>query len=104
MNMCNDALDPTDPTPQHFGFPENAKPEQLQVWFRQEAFLEAYAKRGKIGKAAKASGITRWCVDKWLQNDVYAIKKRMADAHADYVESLGASVVCHHRRRGRSGR
>jgi hypothetical protein len=85
MNAYEDA---SEPTPQHYGLPENPKPEQLQVWFRQEAFLKEYAKCGKMGRAAKASGITHWCVDKWLHNDVYAIKKRLEDAHADYVELL----------------
>jgi hypothetical protein len=76
MNMYNEGLDPTAPTPQDYGFPENAKPEQLQVWLRQEAFLEAYAKRGKIGKAAKASGITHWCVDKWLHNAMFTQSRK----------------------------
>jgi hypothetical protein len=102
MSTYDGALEPVGgpeaiaPTPQYWGFPENPKPYQLEVWWRQEAFLEAYAKCGKIGKAAKASGITRWCVDKWLHNDVYAIKTRMEDAHADYVETLETEMdeVC----------
>jgi hypothetical protein len=49
-------------------------------------FLEAYSKCGRITQAAEASGITRWCVDKWLQTDKYSIKKRLEFAHAKYVE------------------
>jgi hypothetical protein len=49
-------------------------------------FLEAYSRCGRITQAAEASGITRWCVDKWLQSDKYSIKKRLEFAHAKYVE------------------
>jgi hypothetical protein len=84
MNRQDDAL---EPTPQHFGFPENPMPYQVQVWNRQEMFLAAYAKTGRRGQAAKEAGISVWCVEKWIAADVYGIKKRMALAHAKYVES-----------------
>jgi hypothetical protein len=92
--MSEWAMEPTSvpervaTTPQDWGLPHNPNTEQLQVWFRQEAFLKAYARCGKRGKAASLSGITRWCVDKWVSSDVYNIRKRMELAHADYVESL----------------
>jgi hypothetical protein len=58
------------------------------MWGKQERFLAAYAKCGKIGVAAKAIGITRWAVDYWRSTDAYAFKKRLEAAHKDYVELL----------------
>jgi hypothetical protein len=80
-------VDPVGPTPQDWGFPVNPTQRQRTLWYRQEMFLAAYAKCGRITEAAKCSGITRWCVDKWQQSDTYAIKKRMELAHAEYVEA-----------------
>jgi hypothetical protein len=75
-------------TPQDYGFPVHYTESNLRVWQRQEAFLSAFARSGKIGKAAKAVGISRACVEKWQGLDVYGFKKRMREAHADYVELL----------------
>jgi hypothetical protein len=77
-----------EPTPQDYGLPENPKPQQMQVWNRQELFLAAYARTGKRGKATKAAGLSVWCVEKWIAADVYGIRKRMELAHKEYVESL----------------
>jgi hypothetical protein len=84
--------------PEEFGVdgpaPANGNPstknyavEKRRVWQRQEAFLEAYRKCGKIGKAAQAVGLTRWAVDHWLRNDTFSFKERINMAHADYVEA-----------------
>jgi hypothetical protein len=54
----------------------------------QELFLAVYDKTGHRGQSAKEAGITIWCVDNWVQTDVYSIKKRMKEAHQRYVESL----------------
>jgi hypothetical protein len=62
--------------------------EKRRVWQRQEAFLEAYRKCGKIGKSAQAIGMTRWAVDYWLKKDIFGFKDRIDMAHQDYVESL----------------
>ena len=62
--------------------------EKRRVWQRQEAFLEAYRKCGKIGKSAQAIGMTRWTVDYWLKKDIFGFKDRIDMAHQDYVESL----------------
>jgi hypothetical protein len=64
----------------------------MQVWNRQELFLTAYAKTGKRSKAAREAGISIWCVEKWVAADVYGIRKRMEQAHRQYVESLEAEM------------
>ena len=87
MNTHDDEL---EPTPQDWGFPENARTDQWACWYRQERFLEAFAKCGQIGKAAKAVGITRRCVQLWQSSDVFSFRKRLEDAHMDYAESLEA--------------
>jgi hypothetical protein len=84
--------DSIEPTPRAYGFPENPMPYQVQVWNRQELFLAAYARTGKRSKAAKEAGITVWCVEKWVAADVYGIRKRMEQAHREYVESLEAEM------------
>jgi hypothetical protein len=81
-------LDSLAPTPQEYGFPIKPTSRDVQVWHHQEAFLEAFRRCGKIGIAARAIGLTRWAVDRWLRTDQYTFKKRMEDAHADYVELL----------------
>jgi hypothetical protein len=75
--------------PEEFGFPQaSATHKKVQVWQRQEAFLAAYRKCGKIGKGAQAVGLTRWAVDWWLRHDVFDFNRRIEAAHADYCESL----------------
>jgi hypothetical protein len=84
-------FDPSDihePTPQDDGFPDKASIAQRECWFRQEQFLEAFAKCGKIGKAAQATGMSRSCVERWQGADLYGFQKRMAAAHDSYVELL----------------
>ena len=51
-------------------------------------FLEAYKKCGKRAQAAKAVGLTLWCVEKWLGADVYGIRKRMELAHREFCENV----------------
>jgi hypothetical protein len=87
MNPHDDELKPVAPTPQDWGFPVNATVRQREVWNRQEMFLEAFKECGKAYKAARAVGLTPWCVDKWLQADSYSIKKRMELAHKEYCEN-----------------
>jgi hypothetical protein len=84
--------DSVEPALQDYGFPENPMPYQVQVWNRQELFLAVYARTGKRSKAAKEAGITVWCVEKWVAADVYGIRKRMEQAHHEYVESLEAEM------------
>jgi hypothetical protein len=80
--------DDFEATPQYYGFPEKPMPHQVKTWGLQELFLAAYDKTGHRGQSAKEAGITIWCVDNWVQTDVYSIKKRMKEAHQRYVESL----------------
>jgi hypothetical protein len=86
--MTTESNDALAPTPQDFGLPSNPTIQQQDCWYRQGLFLEAYAKCGKIGVAAKAIGVTRWCVERWQTQDLYGFNKRLAAAHKDYVEFL----------------
>jgi|SRR5918996_319656 hypothetical protein len=88
MSTSNDSSDLREPTPQDYGFPANASIAQREYWFRQEQFLEAFAKCGKLGKAAQATGMSRSCVERWQGTDLYGFQKRMAAAHDSYVELL----------------
>jgi hypothetical protein len=81
-------LDSLVPTPQEYGFPDHPTDSNLRVWQRQEAFLSAFARCGKIGRAAQAVGISRACVERWQSLNIYGFKKRMREAHLDYVELL----------------
>ena len=75
--------------PEEFGFPTDSHNQQkIQMWNRQEAFLEAYRQIGKIGKAAKAVGLTRWAVDYWVKKDIFGFQQRIKAAHQDYVEEV----------------
>jgi hypothetical protein len=73
--------------PEEFGLPPDATFQQKAVWHRQEMFLEAFRKCGKIGKAAKASGLTRWAAYYWQRDDTFSFNKRLEAAHEDYCES-----------------
>jgi hypothetical protein len=73
--MYNDALDPTAPTPQDYGFPENPAQCDIQCWHHQEAFLKLYRWCGKIGISAEAIGLTRRAVEYWMSSDHFAFKK-----------------------------
>jgi hypothetical protein len=58
-----------------------------QVWNRRELFLKAYARIGKIGKAAAATEIPVATVESWQRRDTHSFKKRMQLAHQKCVES-----------------
>jgi hypothetical protein len=89
MSTANDPTeDIREPTPQDYGLPANASITQRECWFRQERFLEVFAKCGKIGKAAQATGMSRSCVERWQSADLYGFQKRMVAAHDSYVELL----------------
>jgi hypothetical protein len=88
MSMYDNALEPTAPTPQDYGFPASPSLRNIQCWDHQEAFLKAYGELGTILHAARAVGIHRTTVNLWLSSDLYSIKKRMELAHQDYVESV----------------
>jgi hypothetical protein len=89
IGESEDALaQPTAPTPQDYGFPANPSTVNKQCWVRQEAFLAAYGGLGTILHAARVAGIHRDTVNKWTSADLYSFKKRMEDAHQDYVESV----------------
>ena len=72
--------------PEEFGLPPDSTFKQKQVWHRQEMFLEAFRRCGKIGKAATASGLTRWAVIHWQRNDAFSFNRRLEAAHEDYCE------------------
>jgi hypothetical protein len=72
--------------PEEFGLAQDATFQQKAVWHRQEMFLEAFRRCGKIGKAAEASGLTRWAVIHWQRNDAFSFNRRLESAHEDYCE------------------
>jgi hypothetical protein len=74
--------------PEEFGLPPNATLLQKAVWHRQEMFLEAYRRCGKINKAAVAVGLTRWAVIHWQRKDVFEFNRRIEAAHEDYCEDV----------------
>jgi hypothetical protein len=74
--------------PQEFGLAQDATFQQKAVWQRQEMFLEAFRRCGKIGKSAEASGLTRWAVIHWQKGDVFSFNRRLESAHADYCEGM----------------
>jgi hypothetical protein len=76
------------PTPESYGFPEKPSLSQRDCWVRQEHFLEAFAKCGKLGTAATAIGVSRTCVERWQAEDLYGFRKRLDQAHQAYVEFL----------------
>jgi hypothetical protein len=75
-------------TPQYYGFPENPTMANWQTWNRQQLFLTAYTKIGKIGKAAEAAGMSINTIESWQRRDLHGFKKRVQQAHQVYVESL----------------
>jgi hypothetical protein len=56
-------------------------------------FLEAYRQCGRIGRGAKAVGLTRWAVAYWLKKDIFGFKERINMAHADYCEDKVEAVI-----------
>lgn len=74
--------------PEEFGLTPDATHLKKQIWNRQELFLSAYRRCGKIGKAATMAGMTRWGVIHWQRHDVFEFKSRLDMAHADYCESI----------------
>jgi hypothetical protein len=85
MTTHDSGLEP-EPTPQSYGFPTNPSTINRQCWDRQQAFLLAYSQLGTILHAAKAVGIHRDTVNKWISADLYSFKKRMDLAHDDYCD------------------
>mgnify|MGYP003139890646 FL=1 len=80
-------------TPQDFGFPEHPTSVDYRVWNSQEAFLEAYRKLGRKYKAAAAVNLSVWCIEKWQSADKYGLVKRLALAHAVWVEDVIESNI-----------
>jgi hypothetical protein len=80
-------------TPQDFGFPESPTSVDYRVWNSQEAFLEAYRKCGRKYKAARAAGLTVYAVERWQRIDRYSIIKRLALAHAVWIEDVIESNI-----------
>ena len=83
------ALETLEPTgkPEEFGFQYWSAPlEKSRVWDRQELVLAEYRGCGRVGKSARAVGLTRWAVDKWSQTDVFSWRERLKSAHADWCE------------------
>jgi hypothetical protein len=66
--------------------------QQRQHYDRQELLLKAYAKLGKIYRAADACGIPIGTIDSWQYRDTHGFNKRMEQAHRQYVESLEAEM------------
>ncbi len=98
LAAINDALVPTTETPdwaleptgaaEEFGFPTNYGLREKQTWMRQEAFLEQYAKVGKLIRAAEAAGMTIWAVEYWQKQDLYQFNRRLEIAHRRYCETI----------------
>ena len=68
--------------------PPDLTPAQLITWNRQETFLRAFSTSGTILQAAKAAGIHRDSVYKWAERDTLDFKHRLANARADFSESV----------------
>ena len=81
------ALEPSGAA-EEFGFPSNYGLREKQTWMRQEAFLEQYAKYGKLIRAAEAVGLTIWAVEYWQKQDLYQFNRRLEVAHRRYCENL----------------
>ena len=77
---------------EEFGLPPDATLNQKAVWHRQEMFLEAFRRCGKIGRAAEAVGLTRWAVIHWQRNDAFSFNRRLDAAHEDYCEKWEAGM------------
>jgi hypothetical protein len=88
MTMQDDELNFTGPTPQDYGFPANPSVVNQQCWDRQQVFLTAFGQLGTIRAAARAIGIHRDTVNKWLSADLYSFQKRMEEARQEYREFL----------------
>ena len=101
-NAGNDALIPAAETPEwaleptgaaeEFGFPTNYGLREKQTWMRQEAFLEQYAKCGKLIRAAEAAGMTIWAVEYWQKQDLYEFNHRLEIAHRRYGETIEVMI------------
>src|ERR671918_217186 len=66
--------------------------QQRQHYDRQELFLKAFAKLGKVYRAADAASVPVNTVNSWQFNDTHHFKKRMAEAHERYVEQCEAEM------------
>ena len=73
--------------PEEFGFqPDSTLSEKQRVWDRQEKFLSVYRTNGRLGKSARAIGLTRWAPNHWLKHDVMGFRERRDIAHQDWCE------------------
>ena len=67
LPVLQPSAEPTG-APEEFGLQyANAPREKARCWDRQELFLEAYRRSGKVGKSAAAVGLTRWAHDNWMR-------------------------------------
>ena len=85
------ALEPSG-EPGEFGLPINYGLREKQTWMRQEAFLEQYAKCGKLIRAAEAAGMTIWAVEYWQKQDLYEFNRRLEIAHRRYGETIEVMI------------
>lgn len=67
--------------------------EKKRVWQRQEAFLEAYRRCGKIGQSAEVIGLTRYAVVWWTKHDIFGFRERINAAHQDYCENKIEALI-----------
>jgi hypothetical protein len=88
--MTNGNIMPQDDqdSPQYYGFPEHPTSRDIQTWERQEMFLRAYAKTGKICLSAEKIGISDRMVRYWQSSNHFLFQKRLQAAHQRYVELL----------------
>ena len=67
-------------------FIKGNRPESVIA--RQDAFLKAFTVLGTISHSAKAIGITRQAVQKWLSQDTEGFRERWVEANLDWRDNL----------------
>ena len=67
-------------------FIKGKRPESVIA--RQDAFLKAFTVLGTISHSAKAIGITRQAVQKWLSQDTEGFRERWVEANLDWRDNL----------------
>ena len=67
-------------------FIKGNRPESVIA--RQDAFLKAFTVLGTISHSAKAIGITRQAVQKWLSRDTEGFRERWVEANLDWRDNL----------------
>jgi len=85
MSIHHDGLDEKPPDSSYY---ESLTIEQRQRYDRQQLFLKAYSRLGRIYKAAEASNVPVDTVESWQRRDTHGFNKRMQQAHQEYVENL----------------